>query len=172
MVLNESFNIDLLKNLCNHLTILNIELTEELEEETLYKLFDGLNFPYLYSFSIMNCNLKRLNKEFFNRFPTLKLLHLIDCNVEVIEQDLFSHLKCLRHLFLCKNRLKSIEKNTFSNLKNLETLDLSGNETITDLDSEFIGVENSVEILLKNKICETFWRVFFGKINIPLPISV
>ena len=161
MVLNESFNIDLLKNLCNHLTILNIELTEELEEETLYKLFDGLNFPYLYSFSIMNCNLKRLNKEFFNRFPTLKLLHLIDCNLEVIEQDLFSHLKCLRHLFLCKNRLKSIEKNSFSNLENLEILDLSGNESITDLDSEFIGVENRVQILLADKNFATLNRYWY-----------
>lgn len=158
--LNESFNIELFKNLCNQLTILNIELTE-LDEETLYKLFDGLNFPFLYSFSIMKCNLKRLSKEFFNRFPILERLNIIDCNLEVIEKDLFSNLNSLSHLFLCKNRIKSIGKNTFSNLKNLEILDLSGNETIKDLDCEFIGVGNWVEIILKDMSFSTLKRYWY-----------
>ena len=127
--LNESFIIELLKNLRNQLTTLNIELTN-IEEKTLSKLLNDYNFPNLSTFPIMKCNLKGLKNVFFNRFGILNRLYLIDCNLEAIERDLFSNLKLLGLLFFCKNRLKSIEENTFSDLKNLETLELSGNAVI------------------------------------------
>ena len=158
--INESFNFELFKNLCNQLTILNIELTN-IEEKTLLKLLDGYNFPYLSSFSVIKCNLKDLKKEFFNRFPILNRLYLVDCNIEVIQQDLFSNLKHLNWLFLCKNRLKSIEENTFLDLKNLETLDLSGNELASDLDTKFIGVGDSVYFILEDKSAATLKRFWY-----------
>ena len=147
--INENFSIELFKNLCNQLTILKIELTN-IEDKKLFKLFDDRNFPYLIAFSVLKCNIKRLNKEFINRFPILKKLFIIDCNLEVIEHDAFSNLEHLCCLDLSQNQLKFIEKNTFSNLKNLEILDLSSNELI-NLDAESIGVGNSTKILLENK---------------------
>ena len=60
---------------------------------------------------------------------------------------------------MSQNRLKFIEKNTFSNLKNLQILDLSRNE-LTNLDREFIGVGNSVDIFLKNDELKTIRRYF------------
>ena len=78
----------------------------------------------------------------------VKQLVISDCKIEEIEPDAFSNFRQLYCLDLSKNRIKFIEKNTFSNLKNLQILDLSGNE-LTNLDTEFIGLENSVKIFLK-----------------------
>ena len=76
-------------------------------------------------------------------------LVISDCKVEEIEPDAFSNLKQLNCLDLSKNKLKFIEKDTFSNLKNLKMVDLSKNE-LTNLDAKFIGVGNSVQIIIKN----------------------
>ena len=78
----------------------------------------------------------------------------------MIEEDVFSNLKHILCLDLSQNRLKMIEKNTFSNLKNLVTLDLSNND-LTNLNAEFIGLGNSVDILLKNKSFATFNRYWY-----------
>jgi hypothetical protein len=160
--INESFNIDLFKNLCNQLTILKFKLTN-IEEKTFFKLFDDCTFPNLTSIYILKCNLKRLNKEFINRFPILINLFTICCSIEVIENEAFSNAKHLKFVDLSQNRLKFIEENTFSNLKNLETLDLSSNEIEKNLDARFIGVGNSVEFFLENRDFATFDRYWYGK---------
>lgn len=92
--LNESFNIDLFKNLCNQIRFINIELPET-EEKTFFKLFNGHNFQELIKFSIIKCNIKQLKKENFNQFPNLNFLYIIGCNLEVIEHDVFSNVKHL-----------------------------------------------------------------------------
>lgn len=154
--INENFDYDLLKNLCNQLEILKIVLTNS----DVNKL-SGHHFPNLQNFCISNCNVKILKKEFFDRFPMLQNLFINDCNLEEIENDAFSNLKQLLFLDLSKNRLKFIEKNTFSNLKNLQILDLSKNE-LTNLDLEFIGVHNSVHILLQKNPFSIKWRYHIG----------
>ena len=63
--IDEKFNIDLFKNLCNQLEILKIVLAN-LDEKSFFKLFDGCNFPYLLYFSLRYFNVKRLKKEYIN----------------------------------------------------------------------------------------------------------
>ena len=152
----ENFNMDLFKNVCNQLEYIYISLSE-IDEKFFFKLFDGHNFPYLENFCMSRFNIKRLTKEFINRFPIVQQLFILDCKLEEIEQDAFSNSQKLSCLDLSQNRLKIIEKNTFSNLNNLQTLDLSKNE-LKNLDKEFIGVRNSVEVILENDNLKTFHR--------------
>ena len=153
--INEEFNLELFKNLCNQILYLKIKLTN-IDDKTFLKLFNSYSFSNLLSFVIIGCNLKRLKKKYISRFPILTNLFIIDCNLEVIEHKAFSNLKSLRFLDLSENRIKFIEKNTFSNLKNLEIIDLSSNE-LTNLDAEFIGVRNSVQFFLENKKLATYY---------------
>ena len=73
----------------------------------------------------------------------------------------FKHLVNLTELDLSNNLMNSLDPEVFSFLSRFETLDLSGNESITDLDSEFIGVENWVEILLADKNFATLNRYWY-----------
>ena len=90
----ENFNFELLKNLCKQLEKLKIVLAN-LDEKSFFKLFDGSNFPYLVYFVLRFFNVKRLKKEYINRFPMLKQLYIVDCSIEVIENDSFSNLEQL-----------------------------------------------------------------------------
>ena len=147
---NEDFNVELFKNLCNQIRKLRIVL-KDIDENTLFKLFDGHHFSNLRSLAIMYCNLQLLKKEYIpNRFPMLKHLFIHNCNLEAIENDAFSNLTRLNCLDLSNNSLTFIEKRTFSKLKNLKTLDLSGNK-LKRINSNFIGVKNSVEIIRETK---------------------
>ena len=160
--INESFNIELFKNISKQIRVLKIDLTN-IDDKTFIKLFDGHDFSNLDTFPIIKCNLNILKKEFIRRFPMLRKLFIIGCNFEVIEHGTFSNLKQLNCLDLSQNKLKFIEKDTFSNLEKLKTLDLSKNELTTYLDREFIGVSYSVEIRLENKNLETFkhyWHTY------------
>ena len=152
--INDSFNFELFKNLCNQLVVLKTDLTN-IDEKKLYKLFDGHTFPNLEKIAIRKCNLKKLNKEFLDRFPILRKLFIIKCNLKVIERNAFSNLSRLYCLDLSENMLQGIKKDAFSHLENLEVLDLSNNQ-LNKLDAEYIGVGNSVKIFLENKECETF----------------
>lgn len=159
--IKENFNVDLFKNLCNQLEVLQVKLINA-DKKILYKLFDGHYFPNLLSLAFRNCeNLDRLEKEFVNRFrfPILRGLFIVKCNLETVEKDSFSNLKNLEIVDLSGNKIKFIEKNTFSYLKHLKLLDLSRNK-LTNLDRKFIGVRNSVEICQENKDIETFRRLF------------
>ena len=134
--------MELFKNLCNQ----DIKIIiSSIDEKTLFKLFDGYNFPYLVDFTVRNLNMKRLKKEFINRLPMHKQLNITDCGIELIESDSFSNMQQLTSLDLSKNEIELIEKNAFSNLKNLQTLDLSENK-LTKFDRNFIGLSESVEV--------------------------
>ena len=54
--INESFNMELFKNLCNQIVVLRISLTN-IDYKTLFKLFDGHTFSYLQAFTIIKYNL-------------------------------------------------------------------------------------------------------------------
>ena len=142
----ENFNFELFKNLCDQLENIKIELNN-IDGETFIKLFDGYNFPYLTDFSVKYFNVKRLKKEFFNRFSTLRRLEIHNCNFEVIERDSLSNLEELCLLDLSDNQIKYIEKNVFSSLKDLQRVDLNFNN-IGYLDRKFIGLRESTELLI------------------------
>ena len=118
----------------------------KIKEKTLFKLFDGYNFPYLADFTIKFVHVKRLTREFINRLAIIRQLIITQCEIEIIElDDLFSNMQLLTSLNFSGNLIKLIEENAFSKLNNLETLDLSSNR-LTKFDRNFISLENSVEV--------------------------
>ena len=151
--INESFNIELFKNLCNRIEVIKIFLNN-IDDKILSKLFNGHNFSKLHYFAIQKYNIKRLKKEFTSKFPMVQQLVISDCNIEEIEPDAFSNLKQLYCVDLSGNKLKFIEKDTFLNLKYLHILDLSRNE-LTNIDTKFIGVRDSLYIILENNSLST-----------------
>ena len=137
--IEKNFNFELFKNLCNQLE--SITISSNIDEKTLFKLFDGYNFLYLRDFTLMCFSTNRLTKEFIDRLPKPRKLNITKCNVKVIEHDSFSNMQQLTSLNLTRNRIELIEENAFSNLNNLETLDLSFNR-LKKFDRNFIGLGN------------------------------
>ena len=146
--INKKFNFQLFKNLCNQLEDIKISLTN-IDEQTLFKLFDGYNFPYLVDFCIEFLYMKRLKREFIDRLPIHRKLKISLCKIEVIESDSFSNMQQLTSLNLSNNQIELIEKNAFLKLKSLETLDLSKNR-LRKFDRNFIGLGNSVKVNIEN----------------------
>ena len=146
--INSDFNLELFKSLSYQLENIMFNIINT-DHRIFPKLFYGHNFPYLEDFSISKCNIKVFKKELINYFPMLRRLCIKECKVEMIEADSFSNLKQLESFALIGNPIKFIEKDTFSNLKYLQNVDLSNNK-ITKLDPEFIGLKNSVKIILDN----------------------
>lgn len=144
VIIDETFNFELFKNLSNQLEDILIRFFNA-DEKTFFRLFDGCNFPYLEVFTIEYIEIKRLKKEYLNGFSTLRQLNITSCEIEVIEHDSFSNMQQLSVLDLSRNRIGSIEKNAFSKLENLQTLKLR-NIRLTNFDREFIGLRNSVQI--------------------------
>jgi Leucine-rich repeat (LRR) protein len=137
--INENFNFKLFKNLCNQLE--SIKISSNIDEKTLFKLFDGYNFPYLRDFTLMCFSTNRLTKEFIDQLPKPRQLNITECNVKVIEHDSFTNMQQLTSLNLTRNQIELIEENAFSNLNNLETVDLSFNR-LKNFDRNFIGLGN------------------------------
>lgn len=140
------FNFEIFKNLCNQLTGLTIGFIN-IDEQTLFEMFDGHHFSNLRGLIFIRCYIKRVHKNFIDRFPMIKNLSIVGSELEVIEPDAFSNAKQLDYLNLSGNMISSIPKNAFSNLKNLETLILINNE-LESLEREYIGVGISVKISL------------------------
>lgn len=144
--IDEKFNFELFKNLSKQLEDLTIGFAN-IDEQTYFKMFDGYKFPNLVDFTLGRFNMKRVKKEFINRFPELRRLKISDCNIEVIERDSFSHLKKLCWLILRRNRIEFIEKKAFSKLKNLQKLDLT-DSGLANFDPKFVCLRKSVEVSL------------------------
>ena len=142
--INESFNFEIFKNLCNQLEVIKISYYSK-DQNVLFKLFDGYNFPYLVDLTITFLYMIRLKREFINRLPKSRKLNLTKCKIELIESDSFSNMQQITWLNLSYNQIEFIEKNAFSNLKNLKKLDLKFNK-LTKFDRKFIGLGNSVEV--------------------------
>lgn len=121
--------------------------------KTSFKLFDGYHFPNLKYLKLDGFFIKKVNKNFINRFPFLQRLYIKSCHLETIEDEAFSNLKQLNYLGL-SGYFIYIGKNAFLNTKNLKTLDLRYNLLInglTQVDRESFGLENSVEIIIDKK---------------------
>ena len=144
--INESFNFELFKNLCNQLEDIIIIL-RNLDEKTLAKLFDCDTFPYLKKLTLMRTNIRILEKELLDRFPTIRELYISDSKIEMIESDTFSNLEQLCRLDLSGNRIHYIEGNAFSKLKNLQKLNLSHNY-LTNFDLNFVGLSDRINLFI------------------------
>lgn len=123
--INKDFNIGLLKTLCYQLEELRFSFDEN--EIISENFFDGHHFPYLEVFEMYNCSVKRLNKNFIEKFPTIRHLVMCRCKLELIEDGVFSNIKQLTYLDLGNNFLKTLHKPSFSQLSNLEELYLDNN---------------------------------------------
>ena len=146
--INQNFNFDIFKNLCNQLEYLSIDCFNSVNKETFIKLFEGHHFSKLQYFNLKSCCMKRVKKNFIDRFPMVKDFRMKRCEIEMIEQDAFLNLKHANYIDLSYNRLNFIGKNAFSNLKNLDLI-LSFNQ-LTNFDPEFIGLGNSVKFSIDN----------------------
>jgi len=103
--IKENFNFELFKNLCNQLEAITIRIYN-IDEKTLFKLFDGYNFPYLLDLTMEYLDMKRLTKEFIDRLPMNRRLNIHYCEIEVIESDSFSNMQQLTSLDLSFNRIQ------------------------------------------------------------------
>jgi Leucine-rich repeat (LRR) protein len=146
--IDEKFNFELFKNLCEKLEDISIRLIN-IHENMLVKLFDGYNFPNLVKFAVKQFGIKRLKSVLINRFSTLRYLTIAHCDIKVIDYDSFLNFEQLCLLDLSYNRIEFIGEKTFSSLKNLKTLDLSNNN-LTYIDRQFIGLGESVELKIQN----------------------
>ena len=156
--INEDFNLELFKNLCNQLESLSICFSN-IDSKTSFKLFDDYHFPNLQYLKLDGLFIKNVNKNFVNRFPFLQRLYIKSYHLETIEDEAFSNLKQLNHLSLFGFFL-NIENNAFSNTKNLKTLDLRYNILInglTHVNRESIGLEDSVEFILKDDYYKRYY---------------
>ena len=134
----ENFNFELFKNLCNQLEDLKICLPN-IDNKTFFKLLDH-RFSYLLRLKFRQ-QIKTIDKNFIDRFPMLKELKMSECDIEKIENDALSNLKQLEYIDLSRNSLESFEKNFFLSLKNLDTVDLQFNK-LKNFDPEFAGLRN------------------------------
>lgn len=125
--IDDNFNFQLFKSLCNQLEELSVCFDNDVKEELFFKLFDGHHFSNLLILDI-GCNIKRVNKKFLDYFPVLRELSMNECKLEMIDDDAFSNLKQLVRLDLSKNLLQTLNNPSFSGLINLEYLNLSNNK--------------------------------------------
>lgn len=95
--INESFNFELFKKLCNQLESLSVEI-ENFDEENFFKLFDGHHFSNLKHLNLFGCCIKSVKRKFIDQFPMLQDLYMNTCKIELIENDVFSNLKQLEIL--------------------------------------------------------------------------
>lgn len=183
--IEENFNFDLFRNLCNRLKDLSI-CKMNIDNEKLAKLFQSHNFPNLEKLKIAYCEITKLEKKLIEGFPTLQsltiinpyensnkqlrvikndafsnLTNLVSLNlhgnsIETIDQRNFSGLINLNTLVLSFNRIESIENNTFSDLNNLKKLDLSDNKLSILNPKSFIGLENLEYLDLKSNKLKYF----------------
>lgn len=110
----QDFNFELLKNLSIQLDYLAIYI-EGSNYEQIVKLLDGHDFSNITSLNIMNCDIKRLEKKFIERFQNLEFIRMSACNLEIIEDDVFSNSQKLVFLNLTENFLIDYENEIFQN---------------------------------------------------------
>ena len=144
--IGHDFNMEIFKNLCNQLEELTLSF-KNFDDRTFLQLFKGYHFSNLKKLIFRESYVKRVDKNFIDRFPIIERLWIVLCDLEIIDDNAFSNVKHLYYIDFSNNRISFIPKNAFSNLKNLKTLYLISNG-LNNLDREYIGVGNSVEIYL------------------------
>ena len=175
------FNFDLFKNLCSQLKKLTIRF-DNIDDEKLYKMFDGLKFQNLSYLKLDFTLITKLEKKLFDGFSNLKSLKIdVSEKLKIIDHDAFSDLKQLRELHFCHifciesvkkqqfselnnletlvlefNRIKIIEDDTFSNLNKLSKLKLNDNNIEKLNPKSFAGLRNLKELYLSSNKLEEF----------------
>lgn len=144
--IHDDFNLDIFKNSCNQLEELIISLAN-FDDRTFLQLFNGHQFSNLKNLIFRESYIKRVDKKFIDGFPMIERLWIVLCDLQMIDENAFSNVKHLYYIDLSNNRISFIAKNAFSNLKNLKTLNLMSNG-LKNLDREYIGVGNSVEVYI------------------------
>lgn len=164
--IDDQFNFELFKIICNNLQELSISLYN-ISNEQITQLFYGLSFPNLVKLNIEISKITKLEKKMFEGFPRLQsltianneelrkiakntfsnLTNLVDLNlswncIDEINKRHFSKLMRLKSLDLKANRIESIEDNIFSNLKKLKKLDLCSNNFPEFNPKSLIGLVN------------------------------
>ena len=137
------FNFDLFKNICSQLKSLKIRF-DNIGEEILYKMFDGLHFQNLSHLKMDFTIITKLEKKLFDGFSNLNsLIIYVSEMLKIIDHDAFSDLKQLRELHLshifC---IESVKNQQFSELNNLETLVLECNRIKIIEDDTFSDLNN------------------------------
>ena len=166
--IDDEFNLELFKIICNHLQELSISFCN-ISNEQIAELFYGYNFPYLVKLDINHCKkITTLEKEVFEGFPMLQSLS-ITSNEELreIDNDAFSSLTNLVDLNLSCNCIVSINEKHFSELINLKTLDLKSNRMELIEGNAFSNLKNLVNLDLRsNRLLTVNPQLFLGLINL------
>ena len=150
-----NFNFDLFKNICNQLEHLKIAFYN-IDDENMFKLLNGKNFPYVSKLEINNSKMTRLEKKLFDRFPMLRSLDVNSNNdLKTIDKDAFWNLKKLKYLSISNSdKLSELDSELFSRLENLEKLNLRQNK-LTRFDLKIMNYIVKVnEINLENNLIE------------------
>ena len=151
----KKFNFDLFKNICHQLEHLKIAFNN-IDDEKMFKLLNGKNFPNVITLEIYRSKMTRLEKKLFNGFPMLRSLDVNSNNdLKTIDKDAFSNLKKLRYLSISNSdKLSELDSELFSRLENLEKLNLRQNK-LTRFDSKIMNYIVKInEINLENNLIE------------------
>lgn len=153
--LNDNFNFDLFKNICNQLEALDIRY--DLSNETMFKLLNDHIFTNLTSLKIEDSKITRIEKKLFEGFPILENLRIYyNSEIKIIDRDSFSGLKKLVHLSMRSNGTETIEQENLFGLENLQefflTFDRISYKAVT-----FSSLKNL------RKLC--FYRIYFKNLN-------
>ena len=145
--LSDDFNYDLFENICIQLKELRIEL-ENIDNESIIKLFNGCYFPNLLILIIGCSKITRLEKKIFYRFPTLQILFVHDNRqLTIIDKEAFSSLKNLRLLGIIRNyQLTELNPELFSCLGNLVKLNLEDN-ILTRFDLKILDFITNIKMI-------------------------
>ncbi|CAF1035150.1 unnamed protein product, partial [Brachionus calyciflorus] len=82
----------------------------------------------LQQIQIINCSIKRLDKEIFKDLKHLKILELDENLIEELPEKIFENNTNLQKISIKNNKLKEVDLDTFCSLSKLEILDLSKNK--------------------------------------------
>ena len=162
--INQEFNYELLKNLCEHLQKLSI-CCSNIDDEQISELFYGHKFPCLLKLTIESSRITKLEKKLFDGFPMLQSLNIsYNEELRIIDYDAFSSLTNLVNLYLHDNCIERLDYRTFSKLVNLVTLNLSNNFIMSIEEETFSNLKNLIKLdLTRNRLIISYSRTFYGK---------
>lgn len=113
--LDASFNFCLLENICHRLE--NLHVKTGFNDESLFVLINGHTFSNLQSFTIEDCQIRRIEKKLFVGFPMLQRLKIFNnANLYFIDEDAFSELNHLECINVFSNGIGKNYRNYFPEL--------------------------------------------------------
>ena len=168
--IENDFNFDIFKNICNQLEQLSINLKINYKS-ALDRMLCGHVFSCLITLSICNNFITKLDKKLFEGFPMLQSLTISDNRLlQKIENDAFSDLKQLISLDLSNNLIKTLSNQNFSGLEKLKYLNMNRNVLESVEENVFSGLKNLTVLNLTDnrlyKIKSKLTNLFDGLSNL------